>query len=177
MQSYTVTCIEKLPSGNWRVRTEVGRPFVLVERMGRWKTPCVIWMRDPHPGRTVTVKIPDWYAMRRAQLVGEELYRANLRRERDLARRKTTDADPQLWDRRFRTSRGSHSTAELTLAKFGPSGEDMNGKAAGERGDAQASPANDAPDSDLGGCAGEGGLEGTKAAPEASGRPGATSGS
>lgn len=118
MRTYTVTCVERLPSGNWRVKTEVGRPFVLVERMGRWKTPAVIWMRPPHPGRTVQIKMPDWRALRHRQLVGDELYEANIKRKKDLKRRRQTDADVQLWDRRFKTSRGSLSTAELALARF-----------------------------------------------------------
>lgn len=118
MRIYTVTCVERLPSGNWRVKTETGRPFVLVERMGAWKTPAVIWMRPPHPGRTVQIKMPDWRALRHRQLVGDALYEANIRRKKDLKRRRQTDADVQLWDRRFKTSRGSLSTAELALARF-----------------------------------------------------------
>lgn len=118
MRTYTVTCIEKNSSGNWRVRTEIGGPFVLIGQMGRWRTPVVIWMQDPRPGRTVQIKVPDWWAMRKRQLVGDDLYEANLKRKRDLRQRKRTGADPQLWDRRFKTARGERSTAELTLAKF-----------------------------------------------------------
>lgn len=118
MQSYVVTCLEKLPSGNWLVQVATGKPFVLIERMGKWNTPVTIWMADPRPGRTVTVKLPDWWAMRKRQLVGDDLYEANLKRKRDLRQRKRTGADPQLWDRRFKTARGERSTAELTLAKF-----------------------------------------------------------
>jgi hypothetical protein len=91
---------------------------VLVERMGRWQTPAVIWLADPKPGRTVSIMVPDWRAMRHRQLVGDALYEANLKRKRDLRERRKTDADPQLWDRRYKTSRGSLSTAEQTLAKF-----------------------------------------------------------
>ena len=144
MKRYVVTCVERLPSGNWRVKTEVGKPFVLVERMGRWKTPVVIWMRPPHPGRTVQIQMPDWRALRHRQLVGDALFEANKRRKADLKSRREADADVQLWDRRFRTARGSLSTSELTLARFGQTGRTADGEDDRQGGDAQISPPIDA---------------------------------
>lgn len=125
MLAFRVRCIEKLESGNWRVQAldvvgaDHGRPFVIVEKMGRWKTPAVLWMRDPHPGRVCDIRMPYWRAARHRQLVGDEQFEAEKRRKRDLRERRKTGADPQLWDRRFRTARGEHSTGELALAKFG----------------------------------------------------------
>ena len=144
MRTYTVVCVERLPSGNWRVKTEVGKPFVLVERMGRWKTPVVIWMRPPHPGRTVQIQMPDWRALRHRQLVGDALFEANKRRKADLKSRREADADVQLWDRRFRTARGSLSTSELTLARFGQTGRTADDEDDRQGGDAQISPPIDA---------------------------------
>ena len=123
--TFKVRCVEKLPSGNWRVQAldetgaERGRAFVLVERTGRWKTPCVLWMADPRSGRVVEARLPDYRALRHRQLVGDELYEAEKRRQAHNRKLRKAGADMSQWDRRLRSARKQLSTSEHALANFG----------------------------------------------------------
>lgn len=114
MKTYTVTCVEQLPSGNWRVKAAIGTPFVLKAKNSPWNSPLVVWLRDPYPGREVKIMVPDWRALRHRQLVGDELYEANRRRLKALR----AAGRPKELDRRFRVSRGSLDLHEILMEKY-----------------------------------------------------------